>query len=109
MQPSERQLAQGAINSASITQAVIILIVISSFRNHGTEDVFNGEDTGAARRMCPRSVWSIARRKLDQINRVRELRDLGIPPGNRLVRLREDREGQHSIRIIDQLELSHVV
>ena len=42
------------------------------------------------------------RRKLDQINRVRELQDLSIPPGNRLERLRGDRRGQHSIRINQQ-------
>jgi proteic killer suppression protein len=38
---------------------------------------------------------------LDQLNRVRELRELVIPPGNRLERLRGDRQGQHSIRIND--------
>jgi toxin HigB-1 len=75
--------------------------VICSFRNRGTEDAFNGADTGSARRICQRSVWPIARRKLDQLNRARELRELGIPPGNRLERLHEDREGQHSIRIND--------
>ena len=44
----------------------------------------------------------MARRKLTQLNRVRELRDLGIPPGKRLERLTENRTGQHSIRINDQ-------
>jgi proteic killer suppression protein len=39
---------------------------------------------------------------LDQLNRVSEFRELGIPPGNRLERLRGDRLGQHSIRINDQ-------
>jgi toxin HigB-1 len=79
--------------------------VICSFRNRGTEDVFNGVDTGFARRICQRPVWPIVRRKLDQINRVRELRELEIPPGNRLERLRKNREGQHSIRINDQYRI----
>ena len=76
--------------------------MINSFRNRGTEDVFDGRDTRAAQRACPRILWSIARRKLDQINRVRDLRDLAIPPGNRLERLRGNRLEQHSIRINDQ-------
>jgi proteic killer suppression protein len=48
------------------------------------------------------SLWSTVRRKLTQLNRVRELRELAVPPGNRLERLRGDRAGQHSIRINDQ-------
>jgi proteic killer suppression protein len=76
--------------------------VISSFGNAGTEDVFNGSDTRLARRVCPKSAWSVAWRKLDQINRVRDVQQLAIPPGNRLERLRGDRAGQYSIRINEQ-------
>jgi len=79
--------------------------MIRSFRNRGTEDIFDGSDTRSARKTCPRNLWQIARRKLDQINRVRGLRDLAIPPGNRLERLRGDRAGQHSIRINDQFRI----
>ena len=64
--------------------------------------MFDGADSAGARRICQRSVWPIARRKLDQLNRVHALQDLRIPPGNRLERLRGDRQGQHSIRINDQ-------
>ena len=53
-------------------------------RDRGTEDVFDGADTRAARGTCPQALWTVARRKLDQINRVQELRELAIPPGNRL-------------------------
>ncbi len=79
--------------------------MIRSFRDQGTEDVFEGTDSAAARRRCPRSLWPIVRRKLDQLNRVGELRELEIPPGNRLERLHGDREGQHSIRINDQYRI----
>jgi proteic killer suppression protein len=34
--------------------------------------------------------------------RADELTDLRVPPGNRLERLKGDRQGQHSIRINDQ-------
>jgi len=79
--------------------------VLRSFRDRGTEDIFDGADTAAARRTCPRDVWPVARRKLDQMNRVRDLLELAIPPGNRLERLRANRSGQHSIRINDQFRL----
>lgn len=73
--------------------------MIRSFRNQGTEDVFNGEGGKAARKTCPQQIWDVAQRKLDQINRVSELRFLAVPPGNHLEALKDDREGQHSIRI----------
>jgi proteic killer suppression protein len=55
-------------------------------------------------------VWdqvrnALARRKLDQINRVRELSQLAVPLGNRLERLRGDRAGQHSIRVNEQYRI----
>lgn len=60
------------------------------------------QEQTAARRSCPRAVWATVRRKLDQINRVRDLRDLTVPPGNRLERLRGNRSGQHGIRVNEQ-------
>ena len=75
--------------------------MIRSFHDQGTEGVLEGADASAARKACPRVLWSVARRKLDQLNAVRDLRDLAVPPGNRLDRLRGDRLGQHSIRIND--------
>lgn len=44
----------------------------------------------------------VSKRKRNQINRVKDLAELTVPPGNRLERLRSDRSGQHSIRINDQ-------
>ncbi|REJ82806.1 MAG: plasmid maintenance system killer protein [Acidobacteria bacterium] len=79
--------------------------MIASFADPGTEDVFDGRDSKAARRCCPRQLWTIARRKLDQINRVTQLGDLAIPPGNRLEALRGTRRGQHSIRINQQFRI----
>jgi len=42
---------------------------------------------------------------LDQINRVREVEELSVPPGNRLERLRGDRKNQYSIRINQQYRI----
>ena len=76
--------------------------MIRSFADGATEDLFNGVDSGRARRACPVEVWRVVRRKLTQLNRVQSLQELRIPPGNHLERLRGDRAGQHSIRINDQ-------
>jgi proteic killer suppression protein len=47
----------------------------------------------------------VGRRKLDQLNRVRALGELAVPPGNRLERLQRNRAGRHSIRINDQYRI----
>ena len=79
--------------------------MIRGFKGRGTEDVFNGKNTPAARRTCPRSIWSTAFRKLDQIDSATQLSDLAVPPGNQLEALRGDRKGQHSIRINDEFRI----
>lgn len=76
--------------------------MIRSFKNAGTEDVFNDCRSRPARRICPDDIWRGARRKLEQLDSVDELRLLAIPPANRLETLRGNRKGQHSIRINDQ-------
>jgi proteic killer suppression protein len=82
--------------------------VIRSFRDAGTEDIFNGENTKAARRTCPNALWKIAARKLDQIDSVTTLSELRIPPGNRLEALSGNRKTQHSIRINDQYRICFI-
>jgi len=79
--------------------------MIQSFKTAGTEDIFNGRRTQAARRTCPQSLWKIAIRKLDQLDSVTALPELQIPPGNRLEALKGDRQGQQSIRINDQYRI----
>lgn len=79
--------------------------MIVAFVATGTEDVFNGRDTRRARRCCPASIWSVARRKLDMLDSAAVLNDLAVPPGNRLERLSGDRVGQHSIRINAQYRI----
>ena len=82
--------------------------MIRSFRNAGTEDIFNGENTRAARASCPQSLWRVAVRKLDQLDSVTSLDELRIPPGNRLESLIVDRQGQYSIRINDQYRICFI-
>jgi toxin HigB-1 len=82
--------------------------VITSFNSAGTEDIFNGVNTKAARKLCPGSIWRVAVRKLDQLDSVITLDELSVPPGNRLEKLTGDREGQYSIRVNDQYRICFV-
>ena len=82
--------------------------MIQSFKNPGTEDIFNGENTKAARKICPNSLWKVAARKLDQVDSVTALSELRIPPNNKLEALSGDRKGQYSIRINDQYRICFV-
>jgi len=82
--------------------------MVGSFRNQGTENIFNGINSKAARKLCPRNLWNIAVRKLDQLDSVNCLNDLKIPPGNMLEVLSRDRKGQHSIRINDQYRICFI-
>lgn len=79
--------------------------MIVSFRKKGTEDIFNGVNSRAARATCPQTIWKVAQRKLVQLNAVTLLESLAVPPGNRLEALKGSRAGQHSIRINNQYRL----
>ena len=82
--------------------------MIASFKDEGTEGVFNGQNTKAARKTCPESLWKVAVRKLDQLDSVTALNELRVPPGNRLEILTGNREGQQSIRINEQYRICFV-
>ena len=79
--------------------------MIQSFKNKATEDIFNGKVSKAAMMTCPKKLWKIAVRKLDQLDSVLMLNELRIPPGNMLESLSRSRKGQHSIRINDQYRI----
>ena len=80
-------------------------LVIQSFRNQGTEEIFNGDNTKAARKICPSVLWKIAARKLDLLDSVNSIQELRIPPSNRLEALSGERKGQYSIRVNDQYRI----
>jgi toxin HigB-1 len=82
-----------------------MLGMIVSFLDAGTEDVFNGRNTKAARQTCPPALWRVATRKLDQLDSVLSLEELRVPPGNRLEALKGSRKGQFSLRINDQFRI----
>ena len=82
--------------------------MIRSFKNQGTEDIFDGKNSKEARKLCPRELLRVAIRKLEQIDSAAILDDLKVPPGNKLEQLSGDRTGQYSIRINDQYRVCFV-
>ena len=78
--------------------------MIASFADETTADIYDGLDTKQDRKI-PRTIWTIAQRKLDMIEVAHELNDLRVPPGNKLESLKA-RLGEHySIRINDQYRI----
>ena len=72
--------------------------MLRSFGDRDTERVWQRR---AVRKIGP-DVQRSALRKLLILDAAESLRDLRVPPGNRLEKLKGDRRGQHSIRINDQ-------
>jgi len=72
--------------------------MIKSFRSKEIEKIWNKQTS----RKLPFEIQNIARRKLRMLNNAKMLRDLRIPPNNRLEALKGDRKGQFSIRINNQ-------
>jgi proteic killer suppression protein len=75
-----------------------------NFQDRTTEDIYNGDDTKAARSI-PRTIWNVAARKLDLLNAARDVQDLKVPPENRLEMLKGNRKGWYSVRINDQYRI----
>jgi proteic killer suppression protein len=79
--------------------------VIRTFGDATTEDIWNGRDTKAARRI-PKTVWGVAVRKLDMLDSVSSVDQLRIPPSNRLHALKGARTGQYAIAVNDQYRIT---
>ena len=72
--------------------------MIRSFKVPQAERIFNRERSKG----LPQRIHRMALKKLLLLDAADLLRDLRVPPGNRLEKLSGDRKGQHSIRINDQ-------
>ena len=75
--------------------------MIESFGNALAEDLFDDKRTRATRAFPP-ELRRAVRRKLLYLHDAAELKDLRVPPGNRLEALKGKYRGLHSIRINDQ-------
>ena len=78
--------------------------MIKSFNDRDTRNLW---ETGKSRRI-PSTIRITALKKLAILNWATDLNDLAVPAGNRLEALRDDRRGQHSIRINDRYRLRFV-
>jgi toxin HigB-1 len=72
--------------------------MIRSWADKEAEKIFSREPS----MRLPRDIQQTAFRKLRYLDAAENLRDLSIPPANRLEALKGNRAGQHSIRINDQ-------
>jgi len=72
--------------------------MLRSFGSRETEKVWKGIRSSK----LPPEIQNIARRKLRMINNSIDLKDLRIPPSNRLEKLSGNRKDFYSIRINDQ-------
>jgi len=75
--------------------------MIASFRDADTERLWL---TGRSRRL-PADLCRRAVKKLYLLHSALSLDELRKVPGNRLEGLRDDRKGQHSIRVNDQYRI----
>lgn len=89
------------INNATCYYSVHM---IKSFKDKEAQRVFERIFS----KKLPQDIQAKARQKLVLLDAVVELTDLRIPPGNRLEELRDNRKGQHSIRINDQWRICFV-
>ncbi len=72
--------------------------MIISFRTKETEKIWNGERV----KNLPLEIQQMGRRKLRMLNNSQNLKDLRIPPSNKLEKLSGKMENFYSIRINDQ-------
>lgn len=72
--------------------------MVRTFKGSLLQTIANGQ--------CPKGfpadLLAVARRKLAMVTYAADIRDLRVPPGNRLEMLKGDRDGFYSVRINDQ-------
>jgi toxin HigB-1 len=79
-------------------------VVIVSFADQATQDVYHGMNSKAARKLS-QQLWERIRDKLDLLNASHTIDDLRAPPANRLEKLGGDWQGFYSIRVNDQYRI----
>jgi len=92
--------ARGGSEGERTPQGGASVGMIRSFADPETELLFREEKS---RRHV--AIARVALRKLIQLNQAGSLKDLAVPPGNRLEALQRKRTGEYSIRINQQWRL----
>lgn len=78
--------------------------MIKSFKCKETKKIWNEEFS----KKIPNDIQRIALRKLIMLHSAEALTDLKVPPNNKLEALKDDRHGQHAIRINDQFRICFI-
>lgn len=78
--------------------------MINSFGDSETEKIWNG----MVSLKLPIQIQNVSRRKLRMINNAQNIKDLRIPPANRLEKLKGNLSDFHSIRVNDQWRIIFV-
>lgn len=93
--------ARGWWNVTRLSVGDNIKTMLESFGNRLAEDLFYDKFSKEVRQFPP-ELKRAARRKLLYLHDAGELKDLRVPPGNRLEALKGKLADHHSIRINDQ-------
>ena len=72
--------------------------MILSFGSKETEKIWNGERV----KNLPLEIQNIGRRKLRMLNNSQDIKDLRVPPSNRLEKKKGNLKEYYAIRINDQ-------
>ena len=72
--------------------------MILSFGSKETEKIWNGERV----KKLPLEIQNIGRRKLRMLNNSQDIKDLKVPPSNRLEKKKGNLKKYYAIRINDQ-------
>ncbi len=86
---------------AKYFQTLKVFVMIQSFNDKITEEIWNGEKP----KSFSTDLIKQSLKKLRVLNNVDNIEQLRIPPGNRLEKLTGDRKDQWSIRINDQFRI----
>lgn len=78
--------------------------MIRSFRDGATEAVWNLTFVKG----IIKEIAQKARMKMQLLDAAGSIQDLRVPPGNRLEKLKGDREGQHNVRVNDQYRICFI-
>ena len=79
--------------------------MIQSFADATTQDLYDGIDSKAARRI-PKEIWPVVHRKLDALDAATSMIDFLCVPGNHLKRLKWKQKGRWSLRVNQQYRIT---
>ena len=81
------------------------IVLIRSWGNQGTKDIWDGRNTKNARAI-PKPLWTGIAERLEQIDAATAIGDLRVPTSNQLEAMKGNRRGMYSIRVNQQYRIT---